>query len=760
MISTLSLLIFGLAANAVEPVPEPSADDLRIEVPDSLRTMSLPLAGALEPLRSRDHEASIRALSALDLSSWTTNQIADHAFLMGWSLVHAGRPADALSWAEKAGRMGTAPIPYRALVEAEALRANGRHDEALAALGEIDDEDILASRAWVIEADLLDKLGRGEESETLYARVAERADPVEGNAFALYTLAQSEGFTTSEGRDALRRVWVWYPGASEGGLAAEKLNADANFKPSAEDLALRAERWMSYSNWDRAILAAKAALDKAPAGSEAACRARYALGRSIYKQNRLTDSVNALGSIGSQCVGVDGGYGYKGLYLKGMAQFRKGQYPISAATYREIPDRYPDASYADDGLTRAGIALMEAGDLEGAIRTWKRALSDFSDGDTVPEATFRLAFHLYDAGRPDEAIEVADKVANLPPGVDPDHVIGGAYWAARWRMYPDVNAPSRAVSDGGRRDEAVKRWAALVRRFPYHYYATVAFSRLTEVAPSVAQELMNEPRTTSQDRPWRVRISAFIHPSIGYGVSLARIGLVKEALGEWDRANLNNLDPEERAWLMELHTETGDWLWAFKLMHYYMRSHPPGSLGEREAEIVQVAFPQKYWDEVQSYAASYDYPARMFHGLIREESNFDRNIKSHAGAIGLAQLMPATAQLTAGWMGKRVSTSQLVDADLNLSLGSRYLQSVYNQVGNNPYLAMASYNAGPSRIVRWAKEWGQPPLDEYVERIPFRETRGYVKRVTSSWQTMRYAYDQSESPFPDLSRFNHSVSVP
>lgn len=756
----ISTLLLCLATHAVEPIPEAKPDDLRIEVPDSLRRMSLPLGGALEPLRTRDHDAAVRALTSLDRSDWTTPQIADHAFLMGWSLVHAGRPREALEWAEKAGRMGTAPIPYRALVEAEALRAHGRHDEALAALGEIDDEDVLASRAWVIEADLLDRLGRGEESSALYARVAERSDPIDGNAFALYTLAESRGFTTSEGRDALRRVWVWYPGTTEGTRASEKLNADDAFKPSGDDLARRAERWMTYGSWDRAILAARAALSKLSAGTEQSCRARYALGRSIYKQNHLSDSIQALGNIGAECVGVEGGYGYKGLYLKGMAQFRKGQYDISAATYQEIPDRYPDASYADDGLTRAGIALMEGGSLEGAIRTWQRALDDYPDGDTVPEATFRLAFHLYDAGRPDEAIEVADKVAALPPGVDPDHVIGGAYWAARWRMYPDVRSPSTPVSDAGRRQEAVDRWAALVRRYPYHYYATVAYSRLIEVAPSVASEVASEPRTASQDRPWQVRIGAFIHPSVGYGVSLVRLGLVKEALAEWDRADLNRLDPEERAWLMELHTETGDWLWAFKLMHYYMRSHPPGSLGEREAEIVAVAFPQRYWEDVQRYAEPYDYPARMFHGLIREESNFDRNIKSHAGAIGLAQLMPATARLTAGWLGRSVTTSQLVDAQLNLTLGSRYLQSVYQQVGDNPYLAMASYNAGPARIVRWAREWGQPPLDEYVERIPFRETRGYVKRVTSSWQTMRYAYDQSEAPFPDLSRFNHSVGVP
>lgn len=752
---------FLLAALAVEPLPEPSEDALVVEVPRRLRELALPLGdGVLEALRTRDHDAAVAGLSLLDVDAMPGSQRADHAFLMAWSLVHAKRADEAGPWVERMGNLGTAPVPYRAIVRAEVLRASGELERALVALDDIDDDDVVAPRAWVVHAEILRDLERLGDASELYARIVSRPDPADGNDYALGILAKRRGHHTEGGREALRRLWAWYPGSRAGRTAADVLNGDSAFQPTGAELARRAERWMAYGDWNAAIRAAEAALPKLREGTEEACRARYALGRSHYKKNQLSNAVDGFADAGRDCADLDVSYGYKSLYLQGMAQFRKGQYGTSAATYRRIAELYPEASYADDGLTRAGIALQENGDLEGAIRTWREALERFPDGDTVPEATFRLAFHLYDVGRPDEAIAEADRVASLPVGTDPDSVLGGMYWAARWRLYPDVTQPAAAVDDPSRRAEAIERWSALVRDYPFHYYATVGFSRLTEVAPEVASELLAVTREPAPDLPWRVRTGVFNHPSIGYGVALMRLGLVKESLAEWNRVTLTDLTPEERAWLAELERGTGDWLWSSKTMHYYLCSHPPGSLGERQADVLDVGYPDHWWDEVREAAAGYDYPPRMFHGVVREESNFDPKIKSHAGAIGLSQLMPATARTTAGWLGRSVSTSQLTDPVTNLTIGARYFQAVYEQVGDNPYLAMASYNAGPARVTRWAREWGQPPLDEYVERIPFRETRGYVKRVTSAWQTMRYIHDRDQAPFTDLSRFNHSVAVP
>jgi soluble lytic murein transglycosylase len=165
-----------------------------------------------------------------------------------------------------------------------------------------------------------------------------------------------------------------------------------------------------------------------------------------------------------------------------------------------------------------------------------------------------------------------------------------------------------------------------------------------------------------------------------------------------------------------------------------------------------VGYPDRYWTEVQRNAVGYRYEPRLLHALVREESNFNQGIVSHAGAKGLSQLMPGTAREVAGWLG--VSVGSLDDPDTNLRLGGRYLEAMHKQLGDSPYLSLAAYNAGAGRVNEWFGEWGNLPTDEYVERIPFRETRGYVKRVMGTWQTERWQFD-SGAAFYDLSAFNH-----
>ena len=168
-------------------------------------------------------------------------------------------------------------------------------------------------------------------------------------------------------------------------------------------------------------------------------------------------------------------------------------------------------------------------------------------------------------------------------------------------------------------------------------------------------------------------------------------------------------------------------------------------------------WPDRYWDLVQDAAKDDRYPPRLFHALVREESNFNRTIVSFAGARGLSQLMPATARQTAGWLGMKISMSDLDTPSTNLKIGARYLDAMHKEMGGSPYLALASYNAGAGRQRQWLGEWGNVPTDEYVERIPYRETRGYVKRVMGTFQTMRWQFDTEDPVFWDLSEYNHKA---
>jgi soluble lytic murein transglycosylase len=119
------------------------------------------------------------------------------------------------------------------------------------------------------------------------------------------------------------------------------------------------------------------------------------------------------------------------------------------------------------------------------------------------------------------------------------------------------------------------------------------------------------------------------------------------------------------------------------------------------------------------------------YGLIRQESRFIMDARSHVGASGLMQLMPATARWTAKKIGLPYSPSLINDRDTNLRLGNAYLKLVLDDMGGSQAMAAAAYNAGPGRPRRWREG---PVLDAaaWVENIPFGETRDYVKKVLSN----------------------------
>ena len=137
-------------------------------------------------------------------------------------------------------------------------------------------------------------------------------------------------------------------------------------------------------------------------------------------------------------------------------------------------------------------------------------------------------------------------------------------------------------------------------------------------------------------------------------------------------------------------------------------------------------------------------------GLIRQESLFNKNAVSRVGARGLMQLMPGTAKLTAPKVGLRYDSARLTeDPDYNVALGRHYLAEMLERYDGQHILAIAAYNAGPGRVDEWLKRFGAPPSDPYgaidwIERIPFYETRNYVQRVLEAMVVYRQRLQPGE----------------
>jgi tetratricopeptide (TPR) repeat protein len=155
-------------------------------------------------------------------------------------------------------------------------------------------------------------------------------------------------------------------------------------------------------------------------------------------------------------------------------------------------------------------------------------------------------------------------------------------------------------------------------------------------------------------------------------------------------------------------------------------------------EALEALYPRGYLQHVRTVTEREKIPESLFYGLIKEESYFDSDVISHAGAVGLSQLMPATAADIAGRM--RLKDPDLTDPAVNLAIGARYLAMLLERY-REPVYALAGYNAGWGRIGTWINQWNDMPLELFVERIPYAETREYIRKVLVAAVMYGYLYE-------------------
>ena len=242
-------------------------------------------------------------------------------------------------------------------------------------------------------------------------------------------------------------------------------------------------------------------------------------------------------------------------------------------------------------------------------------------------------------------------------------------------------------------------------------------------------------------------MSFMMDPAVSTGLALARLGLAREALGELSALPTSSLTPGEVALTADVAALTNP-IQAHDRLHHYLLHHPPSTLGRDRDRILRTAYPDLFWDEVQQATETFPWDPRVFHALVREESSFNPATVSWAGAMGLCQLMPPTAQRVGDWLGIRVTKTTMVEPLTNLRIGSRYLEYLRDYFGDNLFLAVPAYNAGEGNVGKWRRASGPVPTDEFVESIPIRETRHYVKRVLGTYQLYRVLYDEGPV-FPD-----------
>lgn len=739
------------------PPPPPAIPTVRLG-PDFLGPL-IPMSPELSTaLAGRDHGTAEAELTKLTDAQLKGVQVPDRDFLRAWVALRRGKGAEASHLIDVVATAEGPPRDYRDLTVAELLMAADRHVEALPLLDAIPRTSRLWPRGRILAAQVHQEVGATKNAEAAWLELIERDDPAEGSDIALWALARRRGLGSPTSYTYLRRLWTHYPTTRAGRKAEKALAANypgGKYRASDLEVALRAERLMKRWRFEDATKLYDTEANRFAKASEASCIAWYTYGRSHFKRNNVTKAASVLVPAGTKCATIDGDRGAKALYVAGKAHERKKEWSSAAKAFRKIPQLYAEHTMADDGYALAGVALQIADRPDEARQLWTRQVTEVPNGDLAAEGFWRLAWTAYLSGDTPTAIQWAEKMVETVDYIaDPVHVSAARYWAARWRLYPDFDNPTKLTTDAARKAEGIDLLVELCTDHPTRFYSLMAAARLHELAPERVKAIQR-PEAIGAPGDWTVRQEFYDHPAVQRAAQLVRVGLASEALNELEALDRGTITPSEEAFITSIEA-LRDPISAHDHLHKYLLHRPPSTLGPDRDRILQQAYPNRYWDLVQKVGAEHDFDVRIFHALVREESSFNPNAKSWAGARGLSQLMPATARHVAGRMGISVSSSTITDPEKNLSIGSWYLNYLHRYFHGNSFLAVPAYNAGEGNVGKWAREWGSRPTDEYVEAIPIRETRHYVKRVLGTYQLYRVVWGDGPV-YPDWSAHVHQA---
>jgi soluble lytic murein transglycosylase len=227
-------------------------------------------------------------------------------------------------------------------------------------------------------------------------------------------------------------------------------------------------------------------------------------------------------------------------------------------------------------------------------------------------------------------------------------------------------------------------------------------------------------------------------PRYRRGLELIILERHEEAASEL--ASLIDEYGRNREVMLELSTllgEAGAHHQALRLARLYFRDSLERGGEPVPAALWRVAYPTVYLPLIKAYTRNGLDPF-LAAAIIREESQYDFRAVSRVGAIGLMQLMPATALTLARSLGfNDVVREELFDQELNIRFGVRYLEQLLQQFSGNIIHTIAAYNAGPQAVSAWIAKYANKAPDEFVELIPYQETRQYVKRVLRSYREYR-----------------------
>ncbi|MFZ5863423.1 MAG: transglycosylase SLT domain-containing protein [Nitrospirota bacterium] len=614
-------------------------------------------------------------------------------------------------------------------IAAEASRRIGRRAEAAAyfeTLARRYPESTLAPSAWWAAADVWAAIdGRQSDALTALFELADRFPDDTRTPAALariISLGAAAG-RPSDGAAACRRLLSEFAASSEaasvlarcrdipnGSVAALSF---AEQRRRAEGLARAAKFSDALDVWTRLKPSAPTAhLER---------EVDLQIGITFYRLKRWEEAGRAFRRVAASDAGP--ALREEARLWEGRAAFRRDDDRALRRAEVALAASAPDSPRRLELIALRAASHRFARNNEAAIAAYRelaRAATALGRPDKTVEASWNIGWIEYRRGRAAQAREAFAQALETAAPSDPQ-IPQLLYWMSRLERGNDAD---REPSDPER---------ALTTKFPYTYYGLLARRVGLDPGASGAPPSTDAEAARGSDGGFTDRTA-----------ELARLGWRNEAREELLLATRRTPPASDRA------LKVADALAVLgaddEALRIVRRHFAPG-LERGDVALAPTvwrrAYPNHLLTAIRSRAEDRVDPF-LVAGLIREESVYDARALSPVGAIGLMQLMPETGRRVARQVGLAdFAVEHLYTPEVNLTLGVRYLADLLDRFSGNEAYAVAAYNAGPEAVTRWLEAGPPRSIEEFIEEIPFSETRGYVKRVLRSAWVYRGLYGAS-----------------
>lgn len=486
------------------------------------------------------------------------------------------------------------------------------------------------------------------------------------------------------------------------------------------------------------------------------------------------------------------------IYNLGIKYFGRRNYSKAKEYFNRLARYYKKSSFYDESLMMLGRVYLRRGQLRTAVKYFKKAINQ--DQDAKPESMFYLALTFGYQNKPQAAISLLEKLIQMYPNspladnalfyigryakdqkdqpkalaayekivneyptsdlfADAIWFIGNIYYKqnnyeAAYKVFSKaMELPADLVSDRllfwagkasakiDRPDKAIAAYKTTIQRFDHSYYGYRAREELknfginipADAVPEVSDQIKTINGSSILTSKHELKYKELLACGLADQAAAEAAFLVEKVpLKKKGEANL----AKYHAYVMKgkyarpIH-------FADKKLNEAMLS---GSLAKADPRLWRFSYPRGYWRYVEKYAKQYDLDPHLVYAVIREESRFKSRALSRSWAHGLMQIIPSTGRRISSAIGLRYSRWKMYEPRVNIQMGTYYLASLIKRFNGNVSLALAGYNGGPVRVKRWLKNYPDFDLDEFVEDIPLRETRNYVKKVMKSYYGYKRTY--------------------